>query len=499
MTVIVGMTDLLLVAADGESKRLLQSVKQAADVLLRMLDEAIDYSRLETGVTRLAPAELVLSDCLRQAAETLAKGAAPLELRLAIAPSVPDRVLGDAARLRLIVEGLTRSAAKLWPGRAYELRVLADREKVGVVLHFLLGKQGLAVEPRKLLEATLNATEGETLRLADFAHRGFFGSGLGLPVAIGLAELMQGEVWMTGQTDAPVVFRVTARFELPGDAATADLMAAIEQRLATPTKETTPNDITPRRVLLAEDTETNREFFRSALEQRGHQVLAVADGQAALRALQADAIERFDVILLDVEMPVLDGREAAAALRNSRKFSESPVPIIALTAHQTAGDPEFSTGGLFDAALTKPCDLAQLYALIEGLAESIAVPAGPRAPADTPPGDQRVDYRGTLRRLGGNEQLFHDLRRFFLEDVTGVLDQLRGALQRHDSETLERAAHSIKGLVANFGAREATALATQLQTLGHQRDLARAPVLFDRLAEEVRLLRQELEIAYAPT
>ncbi len=493
MTVIVGMTDLLLITAEGEPKRLLQSVKQAADVMLRMLDEAIDFSRLETGTVQITREEFVLGEALRQVSETLAKGAASLQLGVTIDASVPDRLVGDADRLRVIVEGLIRSAAKLRPGRGYELQVLADPDDTGVLLHFLFGNQGTLVEPRQLLAATFASQAGEYLRLADFARRGFFGSGLGLPVAAGLAELMQGEIWMSAKTDAPVVFRFTASFDLPSGQAPADFMATLEEHFDSALKQTAAL-----RILLAEDTETNREFFRAALEHRGHHVVAVTDGQAVLKAFHSSTAGPFDVILLDVEMPVLDGREAAAALRNLQRFSKRPVPIVALTAHQTTGDPEFSAGGLFDAALTKPCDLAHLYALLESLAGGRLPAVAASEPADFPSGDQRVDYRGLLRRLGGNEQLFYDLRRFFLEDVPGVLDKLQGALDQHNSEGVEQAAHSLKGLVANFGAREAMNLASELQTIGRQRELERAPPVFERLAEEVNLLRQELETAYAP-
>lgn len=494
MTVIVGMTDLLLMTADDESQRLLQSVKQAADAMLRTLDEAIDFSRLETAVAlELAREEFNPGEIARQAAQSLAKGAAAIQLDVAVETAVPDRLTGDTGRLRSIIEGLARSAAKLRPGRAFDLRVLADRADSGMVLHFLLGKQGALAEPRQLLEATFDTATGEPLRLADFAHRGFFGAGLSLPVAAGLAERMRGEVWMSGATAAAVVFRCTVRVGLAAGQAPADFLAAIEKRF------TASEPIASRNILLAEDTETNREFFRTALEQRGHQVVSVVDGQAALVAFQSNAARPFDVILLDVEMPHLDGRETAAALRRLRSFSERPAPIIALTAHQIAGDATFSAGGLFDAALTKPCDLSRLYALIENLAAGRPPPGIAGAPPHTPAAGERVDYRGTLRRLDGNQQLFYDLRRFFLEDAPNVLENLRAAFDQRDCEGIERAAHSLKSLVANFGASQATNLATQLQAIAQQRNLAQAPAVFERLAEEVGLLRRELETTWAPS
>lgn len=493
MTVIVGMTDLLLMTADDESQRLLQSVKQAADAMLRTLDEAIDFSRLETAAAlELAQEEFNPGEIARQVAQSLAQGAAPVQLDVAVEAGVPNRLTGDAGRLRCIIEGLARSTAKLRPGRAFDLRVLADRADTGFVLHFLIGKPAALSEPRQLLEATFDTATGEPLRLADFARRGFFGAGLSLPVAAGLAERMRGEVWMSEKTAAAVVFRCTVRVGLAAGQSPSDFLAAIEKRL------TASEPTASRHILLAEDTETNREFFRTALEQRGHQVVSVADGQAALEVFQSNSARPFDVILLDVEMPLLDGREAAAALRRLRSFSERPAPIIALTAHPTAGDATFSAGGLFDAALTKPCDLSRLYALIETSAAGHPPLGITSAPPHAPAAGGRVDYRGTLRRLDGNRQLFYDLRRLFLEDAPNVLENLRAALDERDCDGIERAAHSLRSLVANFGASEATNLATQLQAIAQRRTLEQALAVFERLADEVGLLRHELETIWAP-
>ena len=490
MTVVVGMTELLLISAeDGEQKRFLQSLKQAADSLLRMLEEAVDFSRLEAGAFALDEREFVLTDVVRLAQESLA--AAALQLSPAIDQAVPERLVGDADRLRQMIEALTRSAAKFRPTREYDLRVTAEPSARGVVLDFSLAQKGALAERGAFGQQPGPfdlETGGDWVRLADFAGRGYSGSGLGLPIAAGLAELMAGGLWISDDAHSPLVFRVTARFSLPGENSGGDLLAAVEERLAE-----APNEFSSLHVLLAEDTAANREFFRSVLEQRGHTVVAVANGEQALEAFQSRVGGRpFDLLLIDVEMPVMDGRETAATLRSLDAFAARPLPLVALTAHQTASDSEFSQGALFDAALTKPCELAHFYAVIEGLARGRR-PVGQTRPRATAASEQRIDHRGTMHRLGGNEQLFYDLVRFFLEDAPVVLAELGTALTSNDAKGVERAAHSLKGLIANFGAKEATTLAAELQRFGRDQRLVEGQHVYQRLETEVNLLRRELE------
>lgn len=485
MTVLVGMAELLsLSAGSAEQKQLLQSLKQSSDTLLRMLDEAVDFSRLEAGTLRLEQQEFVLADEVRQVQESLASGATALRLSATIDPAVPVRLVGDADRLRQMIGCLTRSAAKFRPTRAYDLYVRAQGASAGVELQFVLCEERASDRPAFSFDEAL--ANGQRLRLADFAQRGYSGSGLGLPVTAALAELMDGGLWMWDDRSSPLVFRFSATFALASDKSHGNLLDAVEQRLA---------ELPPRadslHVLLAEDTAANREFFRSVLEQRGHSVVAVSNGQQALEAIQAQPPERpFDLLLLDLEMPVIDGRQAAATIRSLDGQAARRLPLVALTGHDATHLSE-SSKSLFDAVLTKPCELAHFYAVVESLArgERPQLEPVPLTVSD----EQRVDYRGTLRRLGENETLFYDIVRFFLEDAPVCLAELGTALEKRDARLVERSAHSLKGLVSNFGAKEATMLAAELQRFGHDDQLVDAPHIYQRLETEVNLLRRELE------
>lgn len=482
MTVIVGMTDLLLLQPlEGEPKQCLQSVRAASDTLLRMLDEAVDYSRLEVGGLRLEEVDFGPAEVFDRARQTLAKGAALLALEVTIDDDVPTRLRGDANRLAAMVAALTRSAAKFRSAANYHLRVgsqpvAPDR----VMLHLALGEQG---RPFEATDSRL-AEAGEHLNFNRFTERGYCGAGLGLPISAGVAELMNGQLWMANDANSAALFRVTAQFAIADSSAAPSLLAAIERQLDS--ERPIPESMN---VLLVEDTAANRKFFASVLQQRGHSVRSAADGHEALTVFESHG-HSFDLVLVDLEMPGMNGWQTAAKLRELNAFQARPVPIVALTAHRTDDNAELRGSDLFDATLTKACDLAHFYKVVEG-----AHPGQPPASTlETNAGDERrVNRPATLKRLGGNEQLFLDLARFFLEDAPVVLAELGTALERDDAPVAERAAHSLKGLVANFGANEAVRLATELQRIAHDGDLSKATPLYPRLTTEVNLLRRELE------
>jgi CheY-like chemotaxis protein len=484
MTVIVGMTDLLLLQSlEGEPKQCLQSVRTAADTLLRMLDEAVDYSRLEVGGLQLEEVEFVPAEIFDRARQMLAKGAATMALEVTIDDNVPARLRGDADRLAAMIAALARSAAKFRSASKYHLRVgsqsMAQNQ---VMLHLALGEQA---RPFEAIESR-QAEAGEPVAFHRFAERGYCGSGLGLPIAAGIAELMNGRLWMANDAASAALFRVTAQFAIADRAVNPGLLAAIEQQLDS--QRSAPESMN---VLLVEDAAANRKFFASVLEQRGHWVRSVANGHEALEAFESQGhVHSFDLVLVDLEMPDLDGWQTAATLRRLDAFQVRPIPIVALTAHRTDGNAELRASNMFDAALTKACDLAHFYKVVE----STRPDPSPAITSETRDGDERrVDRPATLKRLGGNEQLFLDLARFFLEDAPVVLAEFGTALERDDALAAERAAHSLKGLVANFGANEAIRLATELQRIAHDGDLTKAATFYPRLATEVNLLRRELE------
>lgn len=486
MTVVVGLTDLMLLSpANAEQSQFLHSVRQAADALLRILDEAVDLSRLEVGGLELNETEFALAGVVEQARETLLRSAAPIELAVEIDEDLPARLVGDSDRLRQIIVGLARSAAKFRTDKAYRLWIAGEPAADGkLTLHLALGDAEGSFDT-----GAQDEDQGQVLSLASFAEHGYRGPGVALPVLAGLAELMGGKLWMASNVRAPLLFQLTVQLTVADGRRRGEFLAALEDRLG-------PHAVTRSlRLLLVEDTPANSRFFTSVLSRRGHQVVAVSNGREALAAFEAQRNDApFDLALIDLEMPEMNGWQTAAELRELELFRRRPLPLVALTAH--APDPR-TQGGPFDAAITKPCELEHFYNVVESLAAGQPLAAAPEAAS--PSHEKRVDYRGTLRRLGGDESLFHDLVQFCLEDTPNVLAELRKAIERGDAGGMERAAHSLKGLVANFGAKDAAQWAADLQRLGHEGDVGEAKAAFPRLEDEVRQFVGELAAYRRPS
>ncbi len=212
-------------------------------------------------------------------------------------------------------------------------------------------------------------------------------------------------------------------------------------------------------VLVAEDNLVNRRVVSGLLEKQGHVVVAVEDGRKALRAIEE---RRFDLVLMDVQMPHMDGLEATAAIRAREKRSGGHLPILALTAHALKSDRERCLTAGMDGYLAKPVRTRELLREIERLVGGAAAPPGSEAGAD---GAGPIDLPAVLERVGGDAGLLAEIAEVFLGSCPGMVRDVTEAIERGDREGLERAAHSLKGAVANFGARGAFQAALRLEEM----------------------------------
>jgi len=243
------------------------------------------------------------------------------------------------------------------------------------------------------------------------------------------------------------------------------------------------------RVLLAEDNATNRRVVCRLLEKRGHEVVAVSDGGQALAAL---AGERFDVVLMDVQMPRMDGFEATQAVRARERLSGEHVPIVALTAHAMSGDRERCLAAGMDAYVAKPVEAEVLFATIEELADGDR--GAPRA-ADAPAngyGAPILDRDTALARLGGDGDVFLDAVATYRQEREQMLSAVHNGLAQRDPDALHRAAHALKGALATLGAGRAAAAAIALEQLARDGDLRAAGRACATLEDELDRLEPEL-------
>jgi two-component system sensor histidine kinase/response regulator len=249
----------------------------------------------------------------------------------------------------------------------------------------------------------------------------------------------------------------------------------------------------PLTILLAEDNAVNQKLAIRILERAGHHVTLARNGREALAALQDPRQFEFDVVLMDIQMPEMDGMEATGEIRQREKISGKHVPVLAMTANAMRGDRERYLAGGMDGYVSKPVNPADLFAEIERcVANTERNPAMPENIHDL---DEPIDRISLLERVEGDHELLGEMIRLFQEDAPGLLATMRDALQRGDMVVLERSAHSLKGAAGNLSAKPTVTAAWQLEQGAKNKDAGSVTARFAEVERVVsRLLHACAEI-----
>jgi PAS domain S-box-containing protein len=263
-----------------------------------------------------------------------------------------------------------------------------------------------------------------------------------------------------------------------------------EARAEPPPEQTAPRT-RPLRVLLAEDNLVNQKLAVRLLERRGHQVVVANNGREAIDLLKR---QPFDVILMDVQMPEMDGYEATTLIRREEQRTGAHIPILAMTAYAMKGDRERCLAVGMDGYVSKPVRAKELFESIEG------IQATPGQASSLPPGHYRaegiLDEAEALHRLGEDRQLLRELAEVFLGECPSLLDTIRNAIANGDAVRLRIAAHSLKGAIDNFVAQAAYQSALRLEMIGRDGNLAEAEQACTKLLTEIdRLLPALADLA----
>jgi signal transduction histidine kinase/CheY-like chemotaxis protein len=361
LNAILGFTNLTLAEdLDETQRRNLEMVRDSGTSFLRLLDDLLDFSRIEAGKMVLKPEPFRLDETVRGVLDMFRSEAEDkgLELKLALAPDTPLRLVGDEGRLRQVLVNLLGNALKYTEQGEVELNVSpakdakseAVQQQRRIVL-FQVRDTGCGVPD----EAREVVFKGFT-QLDDSSNRDFSGAGLGLAICKRLVAMLEGEIWLESEPGKGSTFYFTAAFE-PDQAEEQAPVAARRE----------PGETDPQRILLAEDDRVNEMLARRLLERMGHSVASAGNGWEVLERLQA---EPFDLVLMDIQMPGMDGLEAARRIRSGVDGVSPDIPVIALTAHAMRGDRERYLAEGMDDYLAKPIDFGELKAILARVVEA---------------------------------------------------------------------------------------------------------------------------------
>ncbi len=364
MNGVLGMTNLVLATQlTDEQREYVETARLSADFLLTVLNDILDFSKIEAGRLDLSPVEFSLKECLEQTGRMLSLQIAnkKLEYSLSVADDVPDRLVGDPDRLRQILLNLLGNAIKFTDqgGISISVRRQAPGDTGagadGVNLLFAVRDSGVGIPQDKqgVIFDAFRQADGSTTRK-------YGGTGLGLAICSRLVEMMGGSIGVESEPGKGSTFHFSARLGVvTGTPAEVDGQA---RKLANAVQAFHPDRVTNLRILLAEDNPVNQRLASKLLEKRGHQVTVTATGRGAFQRVQQ---ETFDVVLMDVQMPDMDGLEATARIREWEQNLGRRTPIIALTAHSMKGDRDRCLAAGMDTYVTKPFDVARLIEVVE--------------------------------------------------------------------------------------------------------------------------------------
>ncbi len=481
---ILGMTDLVLdTDLQPQQREYLRLARSSAESLLTLLNDILDFSKVEAGKLDLDPIPFDLRACLAEAIELLAVRARNkgLAISCTVAADVPQVLVGDVGRLRQCLLNLVGNSIKFTQQGKIVVRVgRADEQEAAetgsclsgatTLVEFVVQDTGIGIPPEKqqTIFAPFEQADKSTTRQ-------YGGTGLGLAIVASLVDLMGGRIWVESEHGRGSTFTFTARFGV-SSSGTKSLGPGLTR--SSPLSPPTPRWARPLRILLAEDNPVNQVVASERLQRAGHSVVVVDNGRRALAAL---ADQAFDLVLLDIQMPELDGFATLEAIRAAEVVGQPRLPVVALTANALEGDRERCLAAGFDGYVSKPIRVTDLFATLELCA------AAPPAPA--PP---LLDQDALLDQFAGSRDLLTEVAQLFLDNYLNWRNDLRAAIAAGDAQRVHLAVHTLKGAVSSFttGSPYEAALALEGQARAGnleqaQTSLASLEEAFGRLCGEL--------------
>jgi PAS domain S-box-containing protein len=505
MNGVLGMLTLLLeTELTNEQRESVEIARKSGRTLLALLNDTLDLSKLEARKVELEDVDFDVREIVSEVLAVMNPKAQSKQLTLVveIGADVPRYVGGDPGRLRQILINLVGNAIKFTDQGRVTVRVTLERTaEAHNYLQFIVCDTGIGIAKNKLPQLFAKFSQVD----ASYTRR-FGGTGLGLAICQELCKLMGGTITVTSTEGIGSTFSFTLRFRafdetlaqlvhrgsvqpLPPQDLPVDSNNDSDDELGPQSRAILRPDSARTRVLLAEDNAVNQVVAVGMLKKLGALVDVVADGNAALLVLEK---QTYDLVFMDIQMPILDGLEATRRIRKNEQRRRAPhLPVIAMTAHALIGDRERCLLAGMDDYVTKPIDFLVLSKVFSKwqrvLAESTRSlrPANalPLSVAQQPLGPMVFDRAGLLDRLGGDVALAKMLCETFTAGVPAEIALLRQHLNQGHLEGVHRLAHSVKGAAANVGAEALRAAAAELERSSKDADTTAIESFAQRLEQ----------------
>ncbi len=508
---IIGMAELALeTATDKNQQELFGTLSTETTVLLTVINDILDFSKIEAGMLELEETPFDLNTIIDDVASSMGLRAIQknLQFKASLSPNVPTLLIGDQWRLKQILTNLTDNALKFTDKGEISIKV-ENQENLGtkVKILFTIKDTGIGIPKKKLSSIFKGFTQAD-----GSTTRKYGGTGLGTTISKQLVELLGGNIGIESHEGKGSQFWFTATFlKQPnkntwGKIEEINLNPLGKLNLKTQCGRSTglPENLECRgmgRILLVEDYPTNQQVVLRHLRSTGYIVDLAENGQTAVDAYRK---QHYDLILMDIQMPIMDGYQATTMIRNvevkNRKMragnhliSKDRTPIIAMTAHATKGDKEKCLQAGMDDYIAKPLRRKELLNIVNKWIKS-AVKVNPKPPPSVPMDDvvgedAPMNFEQARKEFEGDKDFLMEVMTGFFDNVGTQIETIHQAISDGDTEKVWQEAHSIKGGAANLTAEILSQTALDLETMGKSENLKGSLDALGRLKMEYDRLK----------
>ena len=429
--------------------------ESAAKSLLGLLNDILDFSKMDAAKMELDLQPFQVAQLMRDLSVIVSAnlGTKPVVLRFDVDPAAPLALIGDAMRLQQVLINLSGNAIKFTAKGEVVIQIRQlGQTATDATLRFSVKDSGIGIATDKLAHIFTGFSQAEAS-----TTRRFGGTGLGLSISRQLVALMGGELAVDSTLGQGSTFYFT--LTLPK----SDLLHA-DQDVVIQTPSITQRRLEGMRLLVVEDNLINQQVAQELLSNEGALIEIADNGQLGVAAVAA-ARPPFDAVLMDLQMPVMDGYAATRAIRTELGMTD--LPIIAMTANAMASDREACLAAGMNDHIGKPFNLPQLIKLLQTITDR--TPTTPVNPAPAPAPEaapaELIDVTSALERLGGNTDLYARVLKEYLSEIASLPDQLDRLLRDGDLHGAARLLHTVKGLSATVGASHLANVARETESI----------------------------------